>query len=288
MARSSSTAAKTAKVATHVRQKDTETRDQAVARRLAELVAQRDWTLVQAGRSLHDDLGQVLTAAGIRFDLMANECSSQYPEISQQLEQLQGLLEECQARVRVLSSQMNRSTVDRIGLRSALERVRDRWEPAFAGFVSVECPLHVRPQASVSRAIVDVAQHAMELACNRINCTAAEIVVSGGDHWTAVEIFLENLTDPLVVIEDEVRWHVARGACHLAGGEGRIELASGERNGTILRAQFGVGPYCSWTITKSCVMAFEQSSSSMRTSTSQAKPRMDTMRSTSSSANQRM
>ena len=38
-----------------------ETRDQAVVRRLAELVSQRDWTLVEAGRSLHDDLGQVLT-----------------------------------------------------------------------------------------------------------------------------------------------------------------------------------------------------------------------------------
>lgn len=230
------------KVAVQSRPKETETRDQAVTRRLAELVAQRDWTLVQAGRSLHDDLGQVLTAAGIRFDLMSNECSSQYPVIAQQLGELQGLLEECQARVRVLSSQMNRATVDRIGLRSALERVRDRWEPAFAGFVSVECKSTVRPQASVSRAIVDVAQHAMELACNRITCTAAEIAVSDGDQWTLVEIFLENFTDPFVEIEDEVRWHVARGACHLAGGEGRIEIATGKKNGIILKAQFGIVP----------------------------------------------
>ena len=242
MARSTGTAAKMVKVAVQSRPKETETRNQAVTRRLAELVAQRDWTLVQAGRSLHDDLGQVLTAAGIRFDLMSHECSSQYPEIAKQLGELQVLLEECQARVRVLSSQMNRSTVDRIGLRSALERVRDRWEPAFAGVVSIECPAEVRPQVGVSRAIVDVAQHAMELACNRINCTVAEIAVSGGDDWTAVEILLENLTDPFVEIEDEVRWHVARGACHLAGGEGRIEIATGERNGTILRARFGIVP----------------------------------------------
>jgi hypothetical protein len=219
-----------------------ETRDQAVARRLAELVAQRDWTLVQAGRSLHDDLGQVLTAAGIRFDLMSNECASRYPEVSQELAALQALLEECQARVRVLSSQMNRSTVDRIGLRSALERVRDRWEPAFAGFVSIDCPAAVRPQASVGRAVVDLVQHAMELACNRIHCTSAEVRVSGGTHWTLVEIFLENLTAPFVELEDEVRWHVVRGACHLAGGEGSIAVATGERNGTILKAHFGIVP----------------------------------------------
>jgi signal transduction histidine kinase len=221
---------------------DSETRNQAVARRLAEIVAQRDWTLVQTGRSLHDDLGQVLTAAGIRFDLMSNECASRYPEISSQLGELQSLLEECQARVRVLSSQMNRATVDRIGLKSALERVRDRWEPAFAGFLSVHCPASVRPVASASRAIVDVAQHAMELACNRLSCTAARIEVQGGDRWTSVEIFLENLVDPFVEIEDEVRWYIARGACHLAGGDARIEIAAGGRNGTILRAHFGAVP----------------------------------------------
>lgn len=247
MARTSSagrsgTAAKMTKVSATSRPSATETRNQAVVRRLAELVAQRDWTLVQAGRSLHDDLGQVLTAAGIRFDLMSSECAARYPEIAKEMQVLQGLLEECQARVRVLSSQMNRATVDRIGLRSALERVRDRWEPAFAGFLSIDCPVQVRPQASVSRAIVDVAQHSMELACNRLTCTSAEIAVSGGDQWTLVEIFLENLTDPFVEIEDEVRWHVACGACHLAGGEGRIEVATGERNGTILGAQFGLVP----------------------------------------------
>ena len=224
------------------RLKESESRNQAVVRRLAEIVAQRDWTLVQAGRSLHDDLGQILTAAGIRFDLMATECAPQNPEISKQLETLQGMLAECQARTRVLSSQMNRSTVDRIGLRSALERVRDRWEPGFAGVLSLDCPKQVRPQASISRAIVDLAEHAMELACNRLSCTAAAIGISGEETWTLVEIFLENVCNPFAEIEDEVRWHVARGASHLAGGDARIEIFEGHHNGTILRASFGAVP----------------------------------------------
>ena len=43
-----------------------------MTRRLAELAAQKDWRLLQAGRFLHDDLGQLLTAAGIRLDLISH------------------------------------------------------------------------------------------------------------------------------------------------------------------------------------------------------------------------
>ncbi|MBI3670415.1 MAG: hypothetical protein HY237_11615, partial [Acidobacteria bacterium] len=56
---------------TPIRKKDPETRQESVASRLAELAAQGEWKLVEAGRTLHDDLGQVLTAAGMRFGLLA-------------------------------------------------------------------------------------------------------------------------------------------------------------------------------------------------------------------------
>ena len=241
-ARTSSAATKTARARVETRSKESESRNQALVRRLAEIVAQRDWTLVQAGRSLHDDLGQVLTVAGIRFDLLATECAPRYPEIAKELETIQGLLAECQARTRILSSQMNRSTVDRVGLRSALERVRDRWEPGFAGVLSLECPSNVRPRASVSRAIVDLTEYAMELASNRLSCTRAATEVSGGEASTAVEIFLDGVTDPLAEIEDEVRWYVVRGASHLAAGHATIDIVTGRRNGTVLRSHFGVLP----------------------------------------------
>lgn len=220
------------------RKSETETRNQAVLRRLAELVAQRDWALVQAGRSLHDDLGQILTASGIQFDLMAQEAARKYPEIADKLAELQNLLEECQVRTRVISQQMNRSTVDRVGLKSALERVRDRWEPGFAGFLSVDCPITVRPPAGAARAIIALAEHALELACNRITCTHAAIEVTAVGQRFEAHAFLENLSDPFLEVEEEVRWHIVRGACQLAGGEARIELTTDARNGTILKAQF--------------------------------------------------
>lgn len=220
------------------RKTETETREQAVVRRLAELAAQREWALVQAGRSLHDDLGQILTAAGIRFDLMSQEAAQKYPEIASTLSELQTLLEECQVRTRVISQQMNRSTVDRIGLRSALERVRDRWEPGFAGFLSVDCPVNVRPPAGVARAIVALAELAIELACNRLTCTRAEVSAAAKGNGFEARVFLENVGDPLAEVDAEVRWHIVRGACQLAGGEASIELATPGRNGTILKAHF--------------------------------------------------
>lgn len=218
-----------------------ETRNQAVVARLAELVSQRDWALVEAGRSLHDDLGQILTAAGIQFDLMAQEVSVAHPDVAAKLESLQALLEECQVRTRVISRQMQRSTVDRLGLKSALERIRDRWEPGFAGFVSLECESTVRPPASAARAIASLVEHAMELACNRSACTRAEIgVVQGGAGRYQARVELEGVTDPFQNIEEEVRWHIVRGACQIAGGEAHIDVVSTVNNNrSILVAQFG-------------------------------------------------
>jgi len=219
---------------------ESESKDQAVVRRMAELMAQKDWILVQAGRTLHDDLGQVLTAAGIQFDLLAHEAEQKYPELAERLAELQKLLEECQARTRVISQQMNRSTVDRVGLRSALERVRDRWEPGFAGFVSLVCPASLRPSPGAARAITALMDHAMELACNRLTCTLVEIQVSDrkGRGGAEASVYLENVEDPFASLDEEVRWHAVRGSCRLAGGDAAIELATGGRNGTILKAHF--------------------------------------------------
>jgi signal transduction histidine kinase len=216
-----------------------ESRDQAVVRRLAELVAQRDWKLVQAGRSLHDDLGQILTAAGIQFDLMSQDAAKQYPQIADRIATLLGMLEDCQMRTRVIGQQMSRSTVDRLGLKSALERVRDRWEPGFAGHMSLECPAKTAATPAAARAIVSLVEHSVELACNRLTCTKAQITVKIANERVETEVFLENLMDPLREVEEEVRWQVVRGNCHIAGGESSLEVAAADRNGTILRAYFG-------------------------------------------------
>ena len=216
-----------------------ETRNQAVVARLAQLVSQRDRALVEAGRSLHDDLGQILTASGIQFELMAQEVSEKHPDLAEKLHSLQALLEECQVRTRVISRQMQRSTVDRLGLKSALERIRDRWEPGFSGFISLECEANVRPPASVARAMAALVEHALELACNRSGCTYAGIQVTEmRPAGYQAMVALEGLTDPFQNIEEEVRWHVVRGSCQIAGGEAHIEVSTVDNNRAILIAQF--------------------------------------------------
>ena len=213
----------------------TETRDQAVARRLAEMVAQKEWTLVQAGRSLHDDLGQILTATGIQFDLLAGDSKTLEPALAARLATIQELLEECNLRTRALSKQMSRSTVDRLGLPSALDRAKDRWEPGFAGAISIECP-GIRLAPNAARAVMALVDHALELACNRISCTWAAVAVLFEGEGIIAQVTLQNLNDPFLQLEDEVRWHVVRAACRLAGGEAEIAFHSG--NDTILSARF--------------------------------------------------
>ena len=108
----------------------------------------------------------------------------------------------------------------------------------FGGFLSVDCPPSIRPAAGVGRAVVAMTEHALELACNRSTCTRAEIEVAAKGKAFEAKAYLQNVVDPFLQIDEEVRWHVVRGACQLAGGEAHIELASDERQGTILRAHF--------------------------------------------------
>lgn len=215
-----------------------ESREQAVIRRLAESCAQAEWRLVEMGRSLHDDVGQVLTAAGIQFALLADEVGEQAPGLREQASNVESLLAETQARVRAVTKDANRSTVERIGLKSALERLKDRWEPAFHGTVILECPTRVETSPGAMRAIARMADFALETACNRVECTGISIVVKASTLTTKADITLTGIRDLFRGVEDEVRWNILKGLCSLGGGEAEILLAFQRGDATILKASF--------------------------------------------------
>ena len=209
-----------------------ERRQEMVARRLAELAAQKDWRLLEAGRFLHDDLGQLLTAAGIRLDLISHH--TQHEDLTL----LQDLLEQCMLRVRTLSEELNRSTADRLGLKPALERLVDRWEPAFRAQIKFTCDPQLKLPLLQSRAIVTMVEFALELAANNVGCERLDIKAKLNTRKCVVSTHLFGVKDPLHEPENEVLWRILKASTALAGGAAEITVAFKTEDVTIMRAEF--------------------------------------------------
>lgn len=72
---------------------------------------------------LHDEVGQLLTAAGLQLDVLRLDFGGQTPGLAQRTAEIQDLLEAAMAHVRDLSTDAHPNVVKRIGLRSALDRI---------------------------------------------------------------------------------------------------------------------------------------------------------------------
>ncbi|HEY3739323.1 MAG TPA: histidine kinase [Bryobacteraceae bacterium] len=216
-----------------------ERRLETVARRLAELVAQKDWRLLETGRFLHDDLGQLLTAAGIRLDLIAGHMDADTPaELAETVHLLQELLEQSMVRVRSLSEDLNRSTADRLGLKPALERLIEKWEPAMTAPLQFICPQQLQLPLLQGRAIVRMAEFACELAANSLTCRRVELRAKVNTRKCIVTAHLYGVGDPQREPESEVQWRILKASAALAGGEIEISVAFRTEDVTIMRAEF--------------------------------------------------
>ena len=212
-----------------------ERRQESVARRLAELVAQRDWRLLEAGRFLHDDLGQLLTAAGIRLDLLVNQSGT---ETAAEFTVIQDLIEHCMVRVRTMSDDLNRSTADRLGLKAAIERLVEKWEPGLRASIRFICPPGTKLPLLQSRVVVRMVEFGLELAANSLECRSVEIRVKATTRKCVVTLHLFGVKDPHREPENEVLWRVLKASTALAGGGAEISVAFTTEDVTIMRAEF--------------------------------------------------
>ena len=209
-----------------------ERRQEMVTRRLAELAAQKDWRLLEAGRFLHDDLGQLLTAAGIRLDLISQQIENEEVVL------LRDLLEQCMLRVRSMSEDLNRSTADRLGLKPALERLIEKWEPALRAEVKFVCPAQMKLPLLQSRAVVGMVEFGLEVAANQVQCERVDVKAKLTTRKCVVAAHLFGVNDPLREPENEVLWRILKASAALAGGSAEIAVAFKTEDVTIMRAEF--------------------------------------------------
>jgi PAS domain S-box-containing protein len=137
---------------------------------------------------LHDSVGQNLTALGLQLDLIRMDLETVSPDTCGRIGDIQKLLETMMEQVREYSYELNPSTVERAGLRSALDRLVTRIRERFTGSVrlNVDPSLKIDPRFAV--ALYQIAQEAVENAVQHSSCSMIEIAVKSTRNAPVLEV----------------------------------------------------------------------------------------------------
>lgn len=126
-------------------------------------------------RFLHDSVGQNLTAFGLQLDLMRMDLENIAPDVCERIVEAQHVLEEMMEGVRDYSYELNPSTVERAGLRPALDRLQVRVRERFSGTLRINVDPSLKLDPKIATAIYQIAQEAVENAVQHSGCTMIEV-----------------------------------------------------------------------------------------------------------------
>jgi PAS domain S-box-containing protein len=139
-------------------------------------------------RFLHDSVGQNLTALGLQLDLIRMDIETLSPETGARAAELQKLLEEMMESVREYSYELNPSTVERAGLRPALDRLAGRLRARFTGNLRLNVDPFLKINPKLASAMYQIAQEAVENAVQHSGCSTIEIAVKSTRTGTIAEV----------------------------------------------------------------------------------------------------
>ncbi len=141
-----------------------------------------------ASKFLHDNVGQNLTALGMQLDLARMDLEAVAPEVCVRLTEVQKALETIMEDVRDYSYELNPSTVERAGLRPALDRLMTRLRNRFSGSMRLNVDPFLKLDPNVAPAFYQIAQEALENAIAHSGCSSIEIAVKASRSGPALEV----------------------------------------------------------------------------------------------------
>jgi PAS domain S-box-containing protein len=137
---------------------------------------------------LHDEVGQNLTAFGLQLDLLRMDLETVSQECCSRIVEIQRLLETVMEEVRDYSYELNPSTVERSGLRSALDRLTARLRTRFTGAVHLNVDPSLKFDPKIAVALYHIVQEAAENAVQHAGCSIIEIAVKSSRSGPTLEV----------------------------------------------------------------------------------------------------
>jgi len=141
-----------------------------------------------ASKFLHDSVGQNLTALGLQLDLVRMDLETLSPETCERISAIQRMLETMMEEVREYSYELNPSTVERAGLRPALDRLTARVRERFTGAVRVNADPSLKIDPKIASALYQIAHEAVQNAVEHASCSVIEIAVASTRNGPILEV----------------------------------------------------------------------------------------------------
>jgi len=154
---------------------------------LSALKAQ-DFERNMVSKFLHDMVGQNLTAFGLQLDLLRMDLETAAPEVCPRIVELQQLLGTVMEEVRDYSYELNPSTVERAGLRSAVDRLVARLRTRFTGTLRVNVDPSLKFDPKIATAMFQILQEAVENAVQHAACSTIDIAVKPTRNGPSLEV----------------------------------------------------------------------------------------------------
>jgi PAS domain S-box-containing protein len=148
----------------------------------------QEYTSTSVSRFLHDSVGQTLTALGLRLDLVRMDLEGIAPETSKLVVEIQEIIGEMMESVREYSYELNPSTVERAGLRPALDRMLGRIRARYSGALRVNVDPSLKLDPKHAPALYHIAQESVENAVQHSSCSSIEISVKSTRNGTILEV----------------------------------------------------------------------------------------------------
>lgn len=161
--------------------------DQELRRTVLSALKAQEFERNMLSKFLHDSVGQNLTALGLQLDLIRMDIE-QNPAICSRIADLQKLLEVMMEQVREYSYELNPSTVERAGLRPALDRLVTRMRERFTGNIRLNVDPSLKIDKNIAVPLYQIAQESIENAVQHSCCSAIEIAVKSSKAGTFLEV----------------------------------------------------------------------------------------------------
>jgi PAS domain S-box-containing protein len=148
----------------------------------------QEYVRTSASRFLHDSVGQTLTALGLRLDLVRMDIEGSLPETTKLVGEIQEIIGDMMESVRNYSYELNPSTVERAGLRPALDRFIERLRTRYSGTLRVNVDPSLKLDPKYATALYQIAQESIENAVQHSSCSGIEISVKSTRTGTILEV----------------------------------------------------------------------------------------------------
>lgn len=161
---------------------------EALAESLVALMSTQQEQSARVARILHDDVNQVLSAAGLHLDLLRMEFEKAAPGIAGKTGEIQQLLGQAIEQLREISYELNPTIVERAGLAFALERLAGRMRRHRRLNVRATIDPRVRVELALANAFYRIAEAALDNAARHASSAEVELVLSGSPGMARLEI----------------------------------------------------------------------------------------------------